>query len=83
MVGAPAFMRGKERFSAPKKVSTLIMRFSAISEEMLRFLFISSDKVVRVTPDADAAAPKRLRNFLTLLGLHCRLDCGTDQVKWD
>jgi hypothetical protein len=29
LAGAPAFMRGKERFSAPKKVSTLIMRFSA------------------------------------------------------
>jgi CheY-specific phosphatase CheX len=28
-VGAPAFMRGKERFSAPKEVSTLILRFSA------------------------------------------------------
>ena len=29
LAGAPAFMRGKERFSAPEKVSTLIMRFSA------------------------------------------------------
>jgi len=29
LVGAPTFMRGKERFSAPKKVSTLIMRLSA------------------------------------------------------
>jgi hypothetical protein len=29
LVGAPAFMRGKERFSAPEKISTLIMRFSA------------------------------------------------------
>jgi len=29
LVGAPAFMRGKERFSAPKKVSSLILRFSA------------------------------------------------------
>jgi hypothetical protein len=28
-VGAPAFMRGKERFSAPGRVSTLITRFSA------------------------------------------------------
>jgi hypothetical protein len=28
-VGAPAFMRGKERFSAPGKISTLILRFSA------------------------------------------------------
>ena len=32
-VGAPAFMRGKERFSAPGRVSTLIMRFSAGSEK--------------------------------------------------
>ena len=29
MVGAPAFMRGKERFSAPGKTLDLIMRFSA------------------------------------------------------
>jgi hypothetical protein len=28
-VGGPAFMRGKKRFSASGKVSTLIMRFSA------------------------------------------------------
>jgi hypothetical protein len=29
MVGAPAFMPGKERFSAPENVSTSIMRFTA------------------------------------------------------
>jgi hypothetical protein len=29
VVGAPAFMRGKERFSAPGKVLTSIVRFSA------------------------------------------------------
>jgi hypothetical protein len=29
MVGAPAFMRGEERFSAPERVSPLIARFSA------------------------------------------------------
>jgi hypothetical protein len=29
LVGAPAFMRGKERFSAPGKAFTLTMRFSA------------------------------------------------------
>ena len=27
--GSPAFMRGKERFSAPEKVRVPIMRFSA------------------------------------------------------
>jgi hypothetical protein len=29
VVGAPAFMRGEERFSAPEKVSPRITRFSA------------------------------------------------------
>ena len=29
VVGAPAFMRGEERFSAPERVSPLITRFSA------------------------------------------------------
>jgi hypothetical protein len=29
LVGALAFMRGKERFSAPGKVGILVMRFSA------------------------------------------------------
>jgi hypothetical protein len=29
LVGAPAFMRGKERFSAPEKILPIIMRFSA------------------------------------------------------
>ena len=29
LVGAPAFMRGKERLSAPERVATLILRFNA------------------------------------------------------
>jgi hypothetical protein len=34
MVGAPAFMRGKERFSAPVGVVLAIMRFSAGPREL-------------------------------------------------
>jgi hypothetical protein len=35
VVGAPAFMRGKERFSAPERVSTLITRFPGFPVQLV------------------------------------------------
>ena len=72
LVGAPAFMRGKERFSAPGRASTLIMRFSPGIKTPRAKAHLKSDSLFRWTevqlPPAQAGgshqrpSPERLKS---------------------
>jgi uncharacterized protein (DUF4415 family) len=63
MVGAPAFMRGKECFSAPGTTSTMIMRFSAGAHRLCTWFYSWFMRIERTFMAKKSSAPAERKNM--------------------